>query len=98
LQQKTQTSGIGKPVQKFPFRSVATEIFGFPCNIGDIFFTSKRILFVLVVFSRKMYTYTMNKYLLSTPNQNSCYWFWEALKFLIRFGEPRDKKVEESLL
>jgi hypothetical protein len=35
----------------------------------------------------------MNKYLLlPTPNYNFCYWVWGTLRFLIRFGEPRDQK------
>jgi hypothetical protein len=39
LQQKEkQTSGTGKPVQKFRIRFVATEKFLFPCNIGAALF------------------------------------------------------------
>jgi hypothetical protein len=77
LKQKSQTSGIGKPIQMFPIRFVATgNLFGFPSNIGAAFFARKIILFLLLVFSKEVYI--VNKYLLLTSNYI----------FVIGSGEP----------
>jgi hypothetical protein len=72
---KTQTSGEGNQYRSSPSVLLRKKNFGFPCDIGAVFFT----FFVLFVFSKKMYMYIVNKYL-STPKQNFCYWVWEALK------------------